>query len=265
MADKENKKEVKNDDKKDMKKVAKAGLKWKKKNWYKVIAPQLFQAKEVGETFAEDSSKLIGRTVDTNLFQLTGNIKKQNIGVKLQINEIKNDQGYTFIKDFHLQPSSIRKLVRKEMSKVEDSLVCMTKDNKQIRIKPILTTRSKANSKALSSLNRVMRNIVVRRVNSLSYEKLMEDLVNLNFQKIMKEPLEKIFPLKQCQIKYAGIENDKRSFVVKAEDLDVNSEKEGQEEKPKRKRSRKKSEEAEQSDENSDEVLENNTTDEVEE
>ena len=116
MADKESKdsKDSK-DDKKDMKKIAKAGLKWKKKNWYRIMAPQLFQSKEVGETFAEDSSKLMGRTIDSNLYQLTGNIKKQNIGVTLQVNEVKNDQGHTYVKDFHLQISSIRKMARKEI------------------------------------------------------------------------------------------------------------------------------------------------------
>ena len=240
MADKESKdnKDVK-DDKKDMKKLAKAGLKWKKKNWYRLIAPVMFQSKEVGETFAEDSSKLMGRTIDSNLFQLTGNIKKQSIGVTLQVNEVKNDQGHTYIKDFHLQPSNIRKMSRKEMSKIEDSFVCLTSDKKQIRIKPILTTRSKANAKALKSLRKVARNIIIKRVNSLSYEKLMEDLVNLNIQKLMKDPLEKIFPLKQCQIKYAGLENDTRAFIVKAEDLSAVENKENKEQ-PRRKRLRKK-------------------------
>ncbi len=256
MADKESKdskdtnkdtKEGKDIKKEMIKKTVKAGLKWKKKNWYRIVAPQLFQSKEVGESFAESSDKLIGRTVDTNLYMLTGNIKKQNIGVTLQVSEIKNDTGLTYIKDFHLQTSSIRKMTRKEMSKVEDSFVCLTSDKKLVRIKPILTTRSKANAKALKSLRRVLRNISARRINSLSYEKLMEDLVNLNFQKILKDSLEKIFPLKQCQIKFVGIENNSRAFIVKAEDLSKEiSEKGSDEEKPKRKRTRKKSEEAEQ-------------------
>src|SRR3989344_3631599 len=248
MADKESKdgKDTKEDKKDLMKKTAKAGLKWKKKNWYRLIAPVMFQSKEVGETFAEDSSKLMGRTIDSNLFQLTGNIKKQSIGVTLQVNEVKNDQGHTYIKDFHLQPSNIRKMSRKEMSKIEDSFVCLTSDKRQIRIKPILTTRSKANAKALKSLRKVARNIIIKRVNSLSYEKLMEDLVNLNIQKLMKDPLEKIFPLKQCQIKYAGLENDTRAFIVSAEDLSAVENKENQEQ-PRKKRSRKKAEEDGQS------------------
>ncbi len=258
MTDKESKdsKDVK-DDKKDMKKLAKAGLKWKKKNWYRLIAPQMFQSKEVGETFAEDSSKLMGRTVDSNLFQLTGNIKKQSIGVTLQVNEVKNDQGYTYIKDFHLQPSNIRKMSRKEMSKIEDSFVCLTSDKKQIRIKPILTTRSKANAKALKALRRVARNVIIKRINSLSYDKLMEDLVNLNIQKLMKDPLEKIFPLKQCQIKYAGLENDTRAFIVKAEDLNISGENNTNPEQPRRKRLRKKEDVAQSEDSSEEEQQEN--------
>ena len=108
----------------------KTGLKWKKKKWFEIIAPPMFQSKIIGESFAEFPKELMGRTITANMMTLQGNIKKQNIEVTLQVEEVKNDTAITVIKDFHLQKSSLRKQIRKKMSKMDESFACKTKDGK---------------------------------------------------------------------------------------------------------------------------------------
>ena len=89
------------------KKVAKTGLKWKRKKWFSIEAPQSLGGRIVGETLADNSVQLKGRCVSVSLMQLSGNIKKQNLFVNLRVKEVVNNVGKTEPYQFYMQPYSI--------------------------------------------------------------------------------------------------------------------------------------------------------------
>ena len=60
-----------------VKEKTKAGLKWKKKQWYAIKAPARFEGRVIGETLAEKPEQLIGRTFAVNSIQLNTNLKKK--------------------------------------------------------------------------------------------------------------------------------------------------------------------------------------------
>ena len=45
-------------------------LKTKKKEWYVLHAPKIFNEIEIGETISDDSSTIIGRKIETNVSNL---------------------------------------------------------------------------------------------------------------------------------------------------------------------------------------------------
>ena len=207
------------------------------------MSPAIFGSRPIGETFAENVDVIKGRTIETNLFQLTGNIKKQTYGITLEINEIKGDKAQTQIKDFHLTLSAVKKMSRKATSKIEDSFACTTKDNKKIRVKTILVSKSKIKSKIESEIRNMTRGIAISRINTLTYDQLIDDLINLNFQRLVKSPLDKIYPLKTCQIRYVGMENNVRTKAVEAPKIEMLEQETQEEEKPKARKIKPKQEE----------------------
>ena len=52
--------------------VERRGKKKKQKIWYSLIAPSMFGKKKIGETPADDPEKVLGRTVEVSLQELTG-------------------------------------------------------------------------------------------------------------------------------------------------------------------------------------------------
>ena len=52
-------------------------VKWKKKKWYNLVAPKMFNSQQLGQTLASDDSQLKDRTTTLNLMTLTRDIKKQ--------------------------------------------------------------------------------------------------------------------------------------------------------------------------------------------
>jgi len=193
---------------------AKAGLKWKKKKWYSIEAPSSFGGKVIAETLSEDSSIIKGRILHANMMQLAGNIKKQNLVVGLKIEEIVNNVAKTIPIDFEMQTASIRRLVRKATSNIEESFCCITKDEKKVRIKPIAITRNKVNSGVTKAVRRVMIPTIVREAKKLTFEELIVGLTSFEFQKEVKKKMDKAYPLKTFQIKYAGLERARKVKVV---------------------------------------------------
>jgi len=57
--------------------MAKPGRKGKKK-WVKIVAPQEFNNKELGESYVYDEKSLIGKKLQVNLMNVIGNPRKQN-------------------------------------------------------------------------------------------------------------------------------------------------------------------------------------------
>jgi len=172
--------------------AARTGLKWKRKKWYRIAAPKIFNNKVIGEAFAETSQSLLGRTVEVNLMQLTGNIKKQNLVLKLKTNDVKDDVGQTTIMEFYMQPASIKRFVRKGTTKIDESFCCYTRDKVLVRIKPLLLTRTKTNSSVSRDLRKRTRTWLTNTITTLTFENFINDLCLFKIQRDLKTVLDKI-------------------------------------------------------------------------
>jgi small subunit ribosomal protein S3Ae len=192
----------------------KTGLKWKKKKWFSIEAPKAFGGRVIGQSLAETPALLKGRQLVVNLMQLSGNIKKQNLLVGLKVTEILDGVAKTEAIKFDMQTSSVRRLVRKKSSKIEESFCCITKDGIKIRIKPLAVTRNKVSSGVRGAVRRFMVPMIVGEVQKLDFEALIVALTGFDFQKEIKKKLDKVYPLKTFQIKFAGIETAKKAMVI---------------------------------------------------
>ena len=226
------------------KETSKVGLKWKRKRWIPIVSPKLFNHREIGTTFLENDSDAIGRTAEASLGLLTGNIRRQNIILKFKVTGVQNERAQTSILEYKMQPASTKRLVRKSMSKIEDSFCCKTKDEIIIRIKPLLTTRSRANTSAKRAISHKLRQHIVNYVNRINFETLIQDLVNMRLQKELKGVLSKIAPLRACHVRYCGIYTKRNPHIVQPVKEEA-GEKKREEKKPKRRPARKRKKRAE--------------------
>lgn len=201
------------------KQKTKTGLSWKRKKWFEVTAPAIWANKVIGEAFAETADDLVGRSVVTNLMELTGNVKKQNILVRLAITALNGSSATTEVRQFSLQTQSVKRLVRKGRSKVEDSFVCMTKDEKKVRVKPLLVTRGRISAQTACTMRVYTRQYLVNLVADMTFDDFVSALCAFKIQKDLKPLADKISPVKQCQIRVAELETSPRVAVVPVAEL----------------------------------------------
>jgi small subunit ribosomal protein S3Ae len=221
-----------------------AAEKVRKKKWFPVLAPKLFQERVIGEIPLYDSSAMLKRSLTVNMMNLTGDPKTQHINVKVRIIDVKEGKGLTEILGYEIMPSSVKRLVRRERTKIDDSVVVMTSDGKKVRIKPLLVTNSVVNSSVTKAIRVRMRNNLVRFVARINYERLVEEIMSYKMQKFLGNLACDITPIRNSEIRaFTLVEREdmgvykpiKEEFVKKEEEEmpeeEEKKEKEGEESK----------------------------------
>lgn len=199
-------------------KDTKSLLKWKKKKWYKIIAPKSFREVVLGESLVIDPTALVGRTISANLMNITGNVRKQNINVKFEIASIETDKAVTVPLSYDTVSSSIKRLVRRKRDKIDMSPVYKSSDDIKFRIKPFIITRSNC----ANSIHTQMRKLVLLELfnyaSKTTFEQIMLDTLAGKVQNELKNKIKKIYPIRNFEIRAMTVE---KSIKVKLTKVDT--------------------------------------------
>lgn len=188
------------------KKATKAPVIWKKKRWYRLIAPEMFKNAVIGETPAYNPDDVQNRFIKVNLMHLTRNIKDQNTNVKFQVEKVAGDQALTFFKSYEIVPASIKRFVRRRSNRIDESLIMVTADKKKIRIKPMLITYNQAKGSQLQALRKIVKSTLLGYISKTNYNNLVQDIVTKKLQREIRERAKKIYPIKICEIRTLKLE-----------------------------------------------------------
>ena len=173
-----------------------------KKTWFLILAPKLFNSQVVGETLVAEPSKSIGKLVPVNLTSLTGDMRRQNIQIIFKIDNATGSKFYTEIVGYEMLASSLKRLVRRGKNKIDYSFTASTAEGNKVRIKVIMITRGMTKLSSLTGLRKACEENVKRILSQMNYGNLVDDVIHHNIQSNLKKLLNKIYPLKICEIRY---------------------------------------------------------------
>ena len=69
--------------------------KWRNKKWFTVIAPEYFGGAEIGSVVSDDPEKLIGRTVESTLYDITEDFAHQYLKMYFRIYHVEGRMAFT--------------------------------------------------------------------------------------------------------------------------------------------------------------------------
>lgn len=187
-----------------------------KKGWYSLQAPELFNRAPIGETLVAEPDLLVGREVKVNLMSLTRNVKQQNISVKFSVTKVSDKVAQTEIISYAMSPASIKRFVRRKISRIDDSFSVVTADNKTIRIKPLIITRSKVQRSVATDLRKAIREFLIAEIAKKNYLDFVREVIQYKIQRSLAERLNKIHPVRITNI---------RTWYVETEDKKQETEK----------------------------------------
>ncbi|MHA1596343.1 MAG: 30S ribosomal protein S3ae [Candidatus Asgardarchaeia archaeon] len=188
---------------------------WKLKKWYRVMAPRYFGNMEIGMTPALSPELLVGRVMETSLYNITGDFSQAHVLLYFQIYDVKGDQAYTMFKGHSLTRDYLRSLIRRGTSKVEGIFTVTTKDGYKIRITIDVFTRTRIKTSHEKEIRKIMERIVENTAKTLTFEQFVREAVLGKIASEIYNDAKKIVPLRRCEVQKTKVLYPKASELLR--------------------------------------------------
>lgn len=174
--------------------------KWKKKKWYEILAPAILDKKKIADTVAEKPESLEGRTLMLSVRDVSGQARKQQVMLKFRVDNVQGLKAYTQLLGHEVKTSYIRRMIRRNVSKINVIEDLTTKDGKRIRVNAITITGNKFPEQKRTDVRKVMREIIRKEAKSKNYDELVYEFVFGNISASIFNEVKKIGIIKRVEI-----------------------------------------------------------------
>ncbi len=179
---------------------------WKAKQWYNLVAPEMFGKANIGETVADVPEKLMGRIIEVTLGELTNDLSKQNIKLLLKVDSVGGDSAYTKFTGHQLTQDYLRSLVKRQTSNIETNISVKTKDNYTIRVKPSCFTIKRARANQVKAIRVIMNNVIINRAKELDMEQFVQEIVTGKLSASIYHDVKPVYPLRRVEVRKTEVE-----------------------------------------------------------
>lgn len=176
----------------------KAGT-WKKRDWYPIKAPEIFEEKEIRETPARSKEELIGRTLTIPLNDITGKRNHRNMNVTFKIKNVEGGKALTEVKSFELTRDYIRKNIRKRSSIIE-TINQFNVDNKELNVTVYAFTVNKTHSSKQKEIRRRLDEKLEEEVKNNDFDTLIQKMMFGKTATELFKNIKTVTPVKRVEI-----------------------------------------------------------------
>jgi small subunit ribosomal protein S3Ae len=195
------------------------------KRWYTVFAPEQYDRAELGQTVADEPEKIIGRTIETTLGDLTGDSGANNTKLTFKITDVGSDSAYTEFLKHELTRDYLRSLVRRGASKVDATVTVLTTDDYRVRVQPVAFTTKKADRSQEQAIRRVMIDLVEEAAAERDFVSFVEGTVEGRLSSAIYGEAKTIYPLRRVEIQKLTLEARPEEVAAEEEaSVDVDEE-----------------------------------------
>lgn len=175
--------------------------KWRNKTWYMVVAPPYFGNVELGAVPADEPEKLIGRIIDSTLYEVTNDFAHQYLKIYFQITELDGKTARTIFKGHEYSRDYLRSLVRRRTTKIDGLFNVTTKDGHKLRVAVSAFTLSRIRTAQEKAIRVIMEKIVKEKAAMLTLDQFAQEIVLGKIASDIYNEAKKIVPLRHVGIR----------------------------------------------------------------
>ena len=178
--------------------------KWRAKRWFSVIAPPCFGELNVATIPCAEESKLVGRVIETTLYEITGDFSHQTIKLYFLIAGLEGTKAKTIMKGHEYSTDYLRSLVRRGTSRIDGIFNVTTKDGFSTRVSIVAFSRARIKTSQKRAIRDVMKEVIEEKARNLTYEQLCQEMVLGKIGSDVYNLAKKI-----CQLRHVGVRKSK--------------------------------------------------------
>ena len=175
--------------------------KWRDKKWYTVMSPPYFGGVELGAVPADDPAKLVGRIIDSTLYDITNDFAHQYLKLFFRVEEVEGKTARTVFKGHEYSRDFLRSLVRRRTTRVDGIFNVTTKDNYGLTLAISVFTLSRIKTSQEHVIRNIMSKIVEEKASTLTFDQLVQELVLGKVASDIYNESKKISPLRHVGVR----------------------------------------------------------------
>jgi small subunit ribosomal protein S3Ae len=190
--------------------------KWRSKEWYRILAPDMFNSTQIAETLSDETDKVIGRVTEVTMQDLTGDFSKMHIKLQFRIHEISGLDAHTRFVGHSLTSDYIRRLTRRKHSKTDGVFDVQTKDQAIIRVKPMAVTEKRIQVSQQQAIRGIMGDIIKKEAAKSMSSEFIREMLSGNISRNILKACKPIYPLKRVEIRKSEMRRAPSEEIIAA-------------------------------------------------
>jgi small subunit ribosomal protein S3Ae len=176
--------------------------KWRAKKWYTVIAPEAFNSIPIGTIPADEGWKLLGRVIETTLFDLTGDFTKHYIHLYFQVYNYDetNLVAYTRFKGHELSRDYVKSIIRRKSSKIAGIIDVTTSDGYVLRVTGLVLTAYNCNTSHKRAIRKIIFQTLSEWAQKSTFDEFVKAMVFGNLAVELMARAKKIYPVRKAEV-----------------------------------------------------------------
>ena len=176
--------------------------KWKSKRWYSIRAPRNpWSFRIIGETLAEEPEMLIGRNYEIMQNELDGDFSKMHVKIRFRVTEVLGNDAITEFIGHQMMQDHVRRQVRRDRGKIDDTVDVVTEDGFYVRFKPLILTRERVKSSQKNEIRTIARDSILKAGASSTWVAIQKSVMDGELEAMIKEEASKISPIRMVMIR----------------------------------------------------------------
>jgi|TARA_B100001094_G_scaffold226587_1_gene221036 small subunit ribosomal protein S3Ae len=176
--------------------------KWKSKRWFSIRAPRNpWSFRVIGETLAEDPEMLIGRNYEIMQNELDGDFSKMHVKIRFRVSDVLGNDAITEFIGHQMMQDHVRRQVRRDRGKIDDTVDVVTEDGFYVRFKPLILTRERVKSSQKNEIRSVARDTILKAGASSTWVSMQKSVMDGELEALIKEEASKISPIRMVMIR----------------------------------------------------------------
>ncbi len=179
--------------------------KWKNKTWYSVLTPPYFGSVEIAQI--PTSADVLGRTVETTLYDITNDYSQTHIKMFFKIAQLEQENAHTKFWGHDFTRDYMSSLVRRTTSQVKGIFNVSVKADAsdtagtyKIRVTAVVFTQKRAKTSQQKSIRAIMKEIIEQKSKQLTFTEFIQECVLGKMGSEIYNEAKIIYPIRKSEI-----------------------------------------------------------------
>ena len=173
----------------------------KAKEWYSIIAPKVFDNREIGRAIVTEPEQLIGRKITVGLLELMNNFNKFYVKFIFRVTKVNGTNAYAEFAGSEVLRDYISRMVLKRVRRIDTVQNLETKDGKKVVVKGIAIISKKVKSTIEKTIRSRIKEYLAKEVSEITFDDFIMELTTDEIKGKVLHEVRKIYPVRNFEIR----------------------------------------------------------------